>query len=296
MTGLNTHFLIGTLVRDPELRYTPSGMAVFEFTLAGEREVLGKDGHPHAIPFYARSFVMGKYAETLAERQYKQGQAFMMDGSLDYSQWQTPEGGKRSMVRTKLTGLLRELGYQYEAVSDTGGGLRMKGGCSKIRLVGNVVRDPELRYTPAGDAVMDLGIAVNETWKDAQGQKQEKTHWIEATLWRELAERHQELRKGDPVLLEGALINEAWTDKDGNRRSSTKVEVTSLELLARLPQQAAAPSAKAAPAPARQAAPARSSAPRPAAARGQPAGQSTKAAAGGMSLDDFPPEEEDLPF
>lgn len=293
--GMNHVYLIGALARDPELRYTPSGTAVFEATIAGEDHIIGTDGRERKLPWYHRVSILGKPAEWQAERNLKGGDAVMVEGSLEYSQWEAPEGGKRSMVRVKAQ-RMEQLGYQPELVQDAGGGVRMGSGLNEVILIGNVVRDPELRYTPAGDAVLGIGLAVNETWTDRQGQKQEKTHWIDATLWRELAESMKDLKKGDPVVVKGRLVNEAWTDKEGNKRNSTKIEATRVESLSRGAGAGQSGYAASPAAPRTQTA---SSTARPQASRAATA-NSTGNRSGGLDidqgLDDFPPEEEDLPF
>lgn len=296
--GMNHVFLIGALARDPELRYTPSGTAVFEATVAGEDQVIGSDGRERKLPWYHRVSILGKPAEWQAERNLKGGDAVMVEGTLDYSSWEAPEGGKRSMVKVKAQ-RMEQLAAQGELVQDAGGGVRLARGLNEVILVGNVVRDPELRYTPAGDAVLGIGLAVNESWTDRQGQKQEKTHWVDATLWRELAESMKDLKKGDPVIVQGRLVNEAWTDKDGNKRNSTKVEATRVEALSR---GAGAGQSGYAASPATPRTQTASSAARPQASR--PAAPARAASTGNRSggldidqgLDDFPPEEEDLPF
>ncbi|CAM3575110.1 single-stranded DNA-binding protein [Deinococcus frigens] len=295
--GMNHVYLVGALARDPELRYTPNGTAVFEATVAGEDRIVGNDGRERNLPWYHRVSILGKPAEWQAERNLKGGDAVMVEGTLDYSSWDAPEGGKRSAVKVKAL-RMEGLDAQPELIQDAGGGVRMGNGMNEVALIGNVVRDPELRYTPAGDAVLGIGLAVNETWNDRQGNKQEKTHWIDVTLWREMAEAMKELRKGDPVMVKGRLVNESWTDKDGNKRNSTKVEATRVEALSR---GAGAGASAATPAgPRTQTA---SSAARP---QRNGYGQSQNQAAntgnrsGGLDidqgLDDFPPEEEDLPF
>ncbi|BBN97223.1 ssDNA-binding protein, ssb [Deinococcus grandis] len=293
--GMNHVFLIGVLAREAELRYTPSGTAVFEATIAGEDHIIGSDGQPRKLPWYHRVSILGKPAEWQAERNLKAGDAVMVEGSVEYSQWDAPEGGKRSMVRVKAQ-RMEQLGYSPELIQDAGGGVRMSGGMNEVILIGNVTRDPELRYTPAGDAVLGLGLAVNETWNDRQGQKQEKTHWIDVTLWRELAERMKDLRKGDPVLVQGRLTNEAWTDRDGNKRNTTKVEASRVEALARgTTTQGSTPTRSAAPAPARQpvaAGASRSSSPAPT----RPAPTHSGGLDIDQGLDDHFPPDEDLPF
>ncbi|UQN07185.1 single-stranded DNA-binding protein [Deinococcus sp. QL22] len=293
--GMNHVYLIGALARDPELRYTPTGVAVFEATVAGEDQVIGTDGRERKLPWYHRVSILGKPAEWQAERNLKGGDAVMVEGSLDYSQWEAPEGGKRSAVKVKAL-RMEQLGYTPELVQDAGGGVRMQNGMNEVVVIGNVVRDPELRYTPAGDAVLGIGLAVNETWNDRQGQKQEKTHWIDMTLWRELAEAMKDLRKGDPVLVQGRLVNESWQDKDGNKRNSTKIEATRVEALSRGAGVPGSPAATpAAPRPQTT-----SSTARPPAAASASRGANSGNRSGGLDidqgLDDFPPEEEDLPF
>ena len=293
--GMNHVYLVGALARDPELRYTPSGVAVFEATVAGEDHVIGNDGRERKLPWYHRVSMLGKPAEWMSERGLKAGDPVMVEGTLEYNQWESPEGGKRSVVRVKG---LRMEGLAFasaENVQDAGGGVRLSGGLNQVMVIGNLPRDPELRYTPAGDAVLGLGLAVNERYKDRNGQQVEKTHWIDATLWRELAESMQNLKKGDPVLVVGRLVNEAWTDKDGNKRNSTKVEATKVEALSR---GAGAGGPAATPAAPRQAT---GSAARPSSygqSAARPANQGYRS--GSLDIDqglnDFPPEEEDLPF
>jgi single-strand DNA-binding protein len=287
--GMNNVILIGTLAREPELRYTGSGVAVYEATIAGEDHIAGQDGKQRQLPWYHRISILGKPAEWQAERNLQAGDPVMVEGSLDYSSWDAPEGGKRSAVRVKAL-RVESLATQPETTQDAGGGVRMSGGMNQVMVVGNLTREPDLRYTPAGDAVLGLSMAVNETWNDRQGVKQEKVHWIDATLWRDLAESAKDLKKGDPVLITGRLTNESWTDKEGNKRNSTKIEATRVEALAR----GAAPGTATTPAAPRQAT---ASAARPQQRAAATAAQGSRSA--GLDIDsglqDFPPEE-DLPF
>ena len=294
--GMNHVYLVGSLARDPELRYTPSGVPVFEATVAGEDHLIGNDGKERKLPWYHRVSILGKPAEWQSERNLKSGDPVIVEGTLDYSQWEAPEGGKRSQVRVKAL-RMESLGSEAELVQDAGGGVRMSGGWNTVIVIGNLARDPELRYTPTGDAVLGLGLAVNETWKDRNGNQQEKTHWIDITLWRELAESCQNLRKGDPVLVQGRLVNDSWQDKDGNKRNTTKVEATKVEALARGVGAGAPAATSGAPrmmptgsAPTRSAPPARA-----AQSQTQPQGNRSASLDIDQGLDDFPPEE-DLPF
>lgn len=99
-------------------------------------------------------------------------------------------------------------------------------------LLGNLGRDPELRYTPGGQAVTSFSIATTEKWKDKSGEMAEKTEWHNIVCWGRNAEiASQYLKKGSPVYLEGRIQNRSYDDKDGNRRYISEVVVRRLQLL-----------------------------------------------------------------
>ena len=293
--GLNHVYLLGALARDPELRYTPNGTAVADLTVAGEDNIVGSDGRPRVLPWYHRVSLLGRQAEGIAE-QFKAGDAVLIEGALEFRSWETPEGQKRSQVSVKALRIEGALpgARQEPTVRDSQGGYRLTNALNEVVLIGNLTKDAELRYTPSGDAVTTASIAVNESWKDKTGNWQEKTHFIDVNLWRELAEATGELRKGDPVMVVGRLVNESWTDRDGNKRNSTRVEGRRIEALSRGP--GAPGGAGATPGAGRSAAgnaptPARASAPGRAPAKaGSRAGLDIE-----DGLEEFPPEE-DLPF
>ena len=97
---------------------------------------------------------------------------------------------------------------------------------NKVVLVGNLTRDPQVRHTPGGTAVSDIGIAVNRTWLDKQtNNRREETTFVDVTLWGRQAEVAGEyLSKGRSVLIEGRLQLDQWQDKEtGQKRSKLKV-------------------------------------------------------------------------
>ncbi len=103
---------------------------------------------------------------------------------------------------------------------------------NKIILVGNLGRDPELRYTPQGDAVCNFSMAVNEKKRDKAGELQDVTTWFRVTLWRRQAENASKyLTKGSAVYIEGRLHVEEWTDRDGNNRYTLEVSGTDMQFL-----------------------------------------------------------------
>lgn len=232
--GMNHVYLLGAIARDPELRYTPQGLAICDLTVAGEDAVLGNDGQTRHLPWYHRVSFLGKPAEVAAE-QLKVGQAVFVEGSLEQRSWEGPEGQKRTT--TSIKGLRIDAVQRDVAdfVSDAGGGIRLKNGINEAILVGNLGRDPELRYTSSGEAVAGFSIAVGESWKGRDGNWQEKTHWIDLNCWRGIAEAAAQLHKGDSILVTGRIKNDSWTDQAGQKRYSTKVEVNRFETFTRGP-------------------------------------------------------------
>ena len=104
---------------------------------------------------------------------------------------------------------------------------------NKVLLLGNVTRDPEVRYTPKGSAVCDLGIAVNRAYTTDSGEKREEVTFVDVTLWGRLGQVAQQyLRKGSPVYIEGRLQLDTWDDRQtGQKRSKLKVVGEHLQLL-----------------------------------------------------------------
>ena len=108
---------------------------------------------------------------------------------------------------------------------------------NKVLLLGNVTRDPEVRYTPKGSAVCDLGVAVNRAYTTDSGEKREEVTFVDVVLWARLAEIAGEyLKKGRPVLIEGRLQLDTWDDKQsGQKRSKLKVVGEGLQLIGSRP-------------------------------------------------------------
>jgi len=104
---------------------------------------------------------------------------------------------------------------------------------NRVILLGNLTRDPELRYIASGTAVTDLGLAVNEKWKNANGEWVDEVTFVDVTLWARNAEVASEyLSKGSPVLIEGRLRMDSWEDKQtGQKRSKLKVVGDRMQML-----------------------------------------------------------------
>jgi single-strand DNA-binding protein len=149
---------------------------------------------------------------------------------------------------------------------------------NKVILVGNLTRDPELRYTPKGTAIAKIGVAVNRVWTNEAGEKKEEVTFVDVDVFGRTAENvGQYMRKGRPILIEGRLRLDQWDDKQtGQKKSKLGVVAETVQFLGSAPGGG---EGGAAPAPTRRAAPAAAAAP-----TGEPL------------EGDGPPESDDVPF
>lgn len=138
---------------------------------------------------------------------------------------------------------------------------------NKVILVGNLGKDPEVRYMPGGDAVANITLATTDSWKDKSGVKQEKTEWHRVSFFGRQAEVVGEyLRKGSQIYVEGRIQTRKWQDKEGQDRYTTEIVADRMQMLGgkssgggsfevednqAAPARAAAPAARPAPAPAK---------------------------------------------
>ncbi len=120
-------------------------------------------------------------------------------------------------------------------------------GVNKVILIGNLGRDPEVRYTGDGKPVANFTMATTERWSDpSSGERKEKTEWHRIVVWGKQAEIAGEfLRKGRQVYVEGSLQTREWTDRDGNKRQTTEIRAQRFQMLGRRGEQDDAPASPA---------------------------------------------------
>ena len=150
---------------------------------------------------------------------------------------------------------------------------------NKVILIGNLTRDPELRYTPKGTAIAKIGLAVNRVWTNEAGEKKEEVTFVDVDVFGRTAENvGQYMRKGRPILIEGRLRLDQWDDKQtGQKKSKLGVVAETVQFLGSAPGAGEGGSAPAAP-----------RAARPAPAASAPAAEPVEG--------DGPPESDDVPF
>jgi single-strand DNA-binding protein len=105
-------------------------------------------------------------------------------------------------------------------------------GLCKAMIIGNLGRDPEMRYTPTGKPVTSFSVAVNRVYNTAEGERKEETEWFRVSAWNKLAETcSQYLRKGSKVYVEGRLRTRIWEDKDAQKRLDLEITATDMIIL-----------------------------------------------------------------
>lgn len=108
------------------------------------------------------------------------------------------------------------------------------GSVNKVILIGNLGRDPEVRYTQGGAAVANFTLATNEVWNDKSGARQERTEWHRIVVWGKTAEIAKEhLSKGKQVYIEGSIQTRQWDDREGNKRTTVEIKAQRLVLIGR---------------------------------------------------------------
>jgi single-strand DNA-binding protein len=113
----------------------------------------------------------------------------------------------------------------------------MAGSLNKVILIGNVGRDPEMRYLQSGEPVTTFSLATNRRWNGADGQPREETEWHNIVAWRKLAEQCNEyLTKGRKVYIEGRLQTRSWDGPDGQKRYRTEVVANTMMMLDQRPR------------------------------------------------------------
>jgi single-strand DNA-binding protein len=221
MLGINQVHYIGSVATNPDLKYTPSGLAIVEITVAGRSDILTAEGEVKHPAFYNRAKAFGGYAEALAES-LQQGDVVSVHGRLEYRAYEV-EGNKRSTVETVIT-TIQTLSGRFVTEDDNRGQPVLEGGFNSVTIGGNLTRDPDHRQLPTGNSVARLSVAVNERYV-SQGKPEEKVGYFDLQAWGELADTVAEGEKGQGIIGVGRLVNESWEDSAGNKRYGTKVEL-----------------------------------------------------------------------
>jgi len=230
--GMNKVTIIGYVEREPEKRSTASGQAVATFCVSTSRRWTTNAGEARESIEWFNIVAWGNLAEAAGQRLQKR-QRIYAEGHLQTRSWEDPDGQRC---------------YRTELVADTLIPLAIADGpnpdesyrdsedmplcLNRIMVIGNLGRDPEMRYTPGGQAVTSFSLAASRTWTTSDGDRRDTTEWFNIVAWGSLAEIcNQYLTKGRRVFVEGELRTRGWEQSDGRKHYRTELVAKEMIML-----------------------------------------------------------------
>jgi len=223
MQALNRVQLVGILPRDPEMRYTPSGTPVTSFTVLTYRGWTNDSGEKQESPEYTNVVVWSKLAE-ICNQLLKTNSKVFVEGRLQTRSWEDQDGNKRYKTELIADDMVL-LSGRADTAPHTEGEPRIGAHecLNRVQVIGNIARDPELRYLPSGTPVTTFVVATNRAWTNSEGTRQESTEFHNIVCWNKTAERVAgDIKKGQKVFVEGRLQNRSWEGEDGVKRYKTE--------------------------------------------------------------------------
>jgi single-strand DNA-binding protein len=224
MQALNRVQLIGVLPRNPEMRYMPSGTAVTTFTVLTYRGWADDSGIEQESPEYTNIVTWSKLAE-ICNQLLVAGSKVFVEGRLQTRSWEDQEGVKH--YKTELVAddmvLLGGRAGSGNVPAESDIKIGAKECLNRVQIIGNVAREPELRFLPSGTAVTTFVVATNRVWTNSEGTRQESTEFHNIVCWNSMAESvSKDVKKSQKVFVEGRLQNRSWQGDDGVKRYKTE--------------------------------------------------------------------------
>jgi len=230
--GLNRATIIGFVERDPETRYTADGQSVTSFTISAIRKWTTNAGESRESTEWFNLIAWGNLSEVASER-IKRNHRVYAEGHLQTRSWEGADGQRRYRTEVVATKLI-PIGNR-ESISDQGLGEESEQTplcLNRVMVIGNLGRDPEMRYTPGGQAVTSFSLAATRNWTATGGERRDATEWFNVVSWGSLAEIcNQFLTKGRRVYVEGELRTRAWEQADGKKHFRTELVANEMIML-----------------------------------------------------------------
>lgn len=235
--GMNKVTIIGFVEREVEIRRTANGQPVASFSVSTSRNWTTNAGENRKATEWFNVVAWGDLAEA-AEAQLHKDQRLYAEGHLQTRSWDDDQGQRHvrtEVVASKLIPMEdREViaARNVEAMSeDTPLCL------NRVMVIGNMGRNPEMRYTPDGQAMTSFSLAATRTWTSAQSGRRDSTEWFNVVSWGSLAEIcNQYLAKGRRVYIEGELHTRGWEQPDGNKHFRTELVANEMIMLGPRPK------------------------------------------------------------
>ena len=235
--GLNKATVIGFVEQQPEKRYAANGQAVTSFSVSTNRRWTTSAGEARASTEWFNVVAWGELAE-IAGGRLRQNQRIYAEGHLQTRSWEDQEGQRRYRTEIVASKLIPMGDRDAIPEEDRGGESELTPLClNRVMVVGNLGRDPEMRYTPSGQAVTSFSLAATRSWTSSSGERHNLTEWFNIVSWGSLAEIcNQYLTKGRRVYVEGELRTRGWERPDGKKHFRTELVANEMIMLGPRPQ------------------------------------------------------------
>jgi single-strand DNA-binding protein len=230
--GMNKVMVIGFVERKPEIRHTANRQPVAAFSVSTSRHLTTNSGEDRNATEWFNVVTWGDLAEA-AVAQLQKDQRLYVEGYLQTRSWDDIRGQRH--VRTEVVAC-KLIPMETREVIAARNADTLNDGCSlclnRVMIIGNLGRNPEMRYTPDGQAVTSFSLAATRSWASGQGGRSDSTEWFNVVSWGSLAEIcNQYLTKGRRVYVEGELRTRGWEQPDGNKRFRTELVANEMIML-----------------------------------------------------------------
>jgi len=230
--GLNKVMIIGSVERELEIRYTANQEPVTSFGVATRRQWLTHAGERREESEWFNVVVWGNLAQAASQR-VRRGQRVYVEGYLQTRKWEDAQGQQHFRTEVVAGRLIPLDGQEAQDDGDLDAeGEGLSHYLNRVVVIGNLGRDPEMRYTPHGQAVTSFSLAATRRWTTPEGEQKSATDWFNVIAWGNLAEIcNQYLTKGRRAYVEGELRTRRWDAPDGKRLFRTELVAREMIML-----------------------------------------------------------------
>jgi single-strand DNA-binding protein len=235
--GLNVIMIIGFVEQDPDLRHTPDGQSVTSFSVSTGRRWTTSTGETRESTEWFNLVVWGDLAEVASQRLQKDRRIYA-EGHLQTRSWDDADGQRQFRTEVVADKLIPMDDRESIAQAITPGNSEETPLClNRVMVIGNLGRDPEMRYTTGGQAVTSFSLAVSRPCTSADGSRHDTTEWFNVVSWGSLAEIcNQYLTRGRRVYIEGELRTRGWQQPNGKKHFRTELVANEMILLGPRPR------------------------------------------------------------
>jgi single-strand DNA-binding protein len=233
---MNKVMIIGFVEREPEVRYTPQGQAVASFSVSTNRRWTTGAGQLRETNEWFNVIAWGDLAKAATGLLHRDRRIFT-EGSLQTRSWDDEQGQRH--VRTEVVAnKLIPMDSREDLDEASPHSCEETPLClNRVMIIGNLGRDPEMRYTPDGQAVTSFSLAATRSWSPGNGGRRDATEWFNVVSWGSLAEIcNRYLSKGRRVYVEGELRTRGWEQPDGRKHFRTELVANEMIVLGPRPR------------------------------------------------------------